>query len=171
MNEQGNPLALYELSQDYIQALDVFTDPENDIPIEAVNDTLEGIEGQLQDKAINIAKFMRNLETTAKAIKEAEQQMAKRRKALENRSQWLKDYLKNNMEKSGITKIESPWLRLAIQNNPESVDLVDEQAIPHKFREEVVTVKINKNAIKKVLQDGVDVPGAALKQTTRLAIR
>ena len=103
-----NNIALYELSNEYMQALEIFTDPENDMPIDAVNDTLEGIEGQWQDKAINITKFMRNLESAAKAIKQAEQQMTKRRKALENRAQWLKDYLKANMERSGITRIESP---------------------------------------------------------------
>ena len=76
-------LTLYEISQDYLQALDLFTDPEADIPLEAAMDTLEGLEGQLQEKAVNVAKFMQNLDTTARAIKEAEQQMARRRKAIE----------------------------------------------------------------------------------------
>ena len=42
-----------------------------DIPLEAALDTLEGIEGQLLEKAVNVAKFMQNLDVTAKAIKEA----------------------------------------------------------------------------------------------------
>ena len=42
-------LTLYDISQDYLQALDVFTDPEADIPLEAAMDTLEGLEGQLQE--------------------------------------------------------------------------------------------------------------------------
>jgi len=166
-----NNLSLYEISNDYLQALDAFTDPEADIPMEAAIDTLEGIEGQLQDKAVNVAKFMQNLDATAKAIKEAEQQMARRRKAIENRAQWIKDYLKNNMEASGITKIESPWFRLAVQKNPEAVEVFDEAALPDDFKTEVVTVKIDKAAIKQVLRDGVHVPGAMLTQGTRLAIR
>ena len=166
-----NNLSLYEISNDYLQALDAFTDPEADIPMEAAIDTLEGIEGQLQDKAVNVAKFMQNLDATAKAIKEAEQQMARRRKAIENRAQWIKDYLKNNMEASGITKIESPWFRLAVQKNPEAVEVFDEAALPDDFKTEVVTVKIDKAAIKQVLRDGVHVPGAILTQGTRLAIR
>ena len=166
-----NNIALYELSNEYMQALEIFTDPENDMPIDAVNDTLEGIEGQWQDKAINITKFMRNLESTAKAIKQAEQQMTKRRKALENRAQWLKDYLKANMERSGITRIESPWFNLAIQNNPASVNILNEEDVPDNFKDEMLIVKVNKNSIKKVLQSGIEVPGACLSQSTRLSIR
>lgn len=166
-----NNLTLYEISHDYLQALDAFTDPEADIPLEAAMDTLEGIEGQLQEKAVNVAKFMQNLDATARAIKEAEQQMARRRKAIENRARWIKDYLKNNMEAAGITKIESSWFRLAIQKNPEAVEIIDEASLPDDFKTEVVTVKIDKAAIKQAICDGAEVPGAMLTQGTRLAIR
>ncbi len=164
-------LTLYEINQDYMQALDMFTDPETDIPLEAAMDTLDGIEGQLQDKVVNVAKFMQNLDATAKAIKEAEQKMAKRRKAIENRAQWFKDYLKNNMQAAGITKIESPWFNLAIQKNPEAVEITNEELLPDDFKTEVVTIKIDKAAIKQVIKDGVSVPGAVLIQGTRLSIR
>ncbi len=164
-------ITLYDISNDYLQALDCFTDPDNDLPQDAVNDTLEGIEGQLQDKAINIAKYLRNLESTAKAIKEAEQQMNTRRKTLENRARWLKDYLKINMENAGISRIDSPWFNLSVQRNPEAVEVFDEQRIPDKFKEEQFVVRVDKNRIKKVLQSGIEVPGACLSQSTRLAIR
>ncbi len=166
-----NNLTLYDIGQDYLQALDLFTDPEADIPMDAVMDTLEGIEGQMQDKAVNVAKFMQNLVASAKAIKEAEQQMARRRKAIENRATWFKEYLKNNMESAGITKIESPWFNLAIQKNPEAVEIFDETSLPDEFKSEVVTVKIDRSAIKQALQDGVGVSGAMLTRGNRLAIR
>lgn len=166
-----NNLTLYEISQDYLQALDLFTDPEADIPMEAALDTLEGIEGQLQDKAVNVAKFVQNLNATASAIKEAEQQMCRRRKAIENRAVWIKDYLKANMEAAGITKIESPWFRLAIQKNPEAVEIFDEASLPDDFKTEVVTVKIDKAAIKQAVRDGFEIPGVMMTRSTRLAIR
>jgi len=163
--------ALYEISQDYLRALDVLTDPANDIPLDAITDTLEGIEGQLQEKATNVAKFMQNLDATAKAIKEAEQKMAQRRRTIENRAQGLKDYLKHNMEASGITRIESPWFVLSVQKNPGAVEITDERQLPDDFKIEVVTQKIDKAAIKAALKAGQDVPGATLVQGTRLAIR
>ena len=166
-----NNLSLYEISQTYREALDVLTDPENNLPAEVIADTLEGLAGSLEDKAIAVAKFFKNLEATAVAIKEAEQRMSQRRKAIENRVASLKDYLKQNMESCGITRIESPWFNLAIQKNPAAVDVFDEAAVPAEFKEEVVSVKIDKAAIRLSIEAGTDVPGAVLTQGTRLSIR
>lgn len=163
--------ALYEISRDYMQAMDVLTDPDNDIPMDAVADTLEGIEGQLQEKATNVAMVMRNLESAADAIKDAEQRMARRRKAIENRAQWLKNYIKRNMEVAGITRIESPWFVLSVQKNPAAVDIADEAMLPDTFKHEVTTVKVDKAAIKDALKAGQEVPGAVLVVGTRLMIR
>lgn len=166
-----NNLALYQLSQNYMQALDFLTDPEADLPAEVINDTLEALGGELEDKAVNVAKFMRNMEATAEAIKQAEAEMARRRKALENRVKWLKDYLKGSMEYTGITVIECPYFKLAVQKNPDSISILNEDAIPSEFKEQVITWKIDKTAIKNAIKAGKAVPGAELVNGTRLAIR
>jgi len=166
-----NNLSLYQISSNYLEAMDVLTDPEMDLPAEAITDTLEGLSGELEEKAINVTKFMRNMEATAKAIKEAESDMAKRRKALENRISWMKDYLKGSMEHTGITKIECPYFKLSIQKNPASVNITDEKAVPDKFKEQVISWKIDKTAIKNALKTGDTVTGAVLANGTRLAIR
>ena len=164
-------ITLYELSQDYRQALDTLTDPENDLPAEVIADTLEGLQGTLEDKAVNVAKFFKNLEATAQAIKGAEQRMAQRRNAIEHRVASMKDYLKTHMEACGITKIESPWFTLAIQKNPAAVEIMDEDSLPDDFVEIVTTRKIDKAGIKQAIEAGADVPGAVLTRGTRLAIR
>lgn len=184
-------MTLYEISSEYMQALDALTDPEADIPLQAVLDTLEGIEGQLQEKAVNVAKFMRNLDVTVKAIKEAENQMAKRRKAIEKRVSGIQDYLKNNMEAAGITKIESPWFQLSIQKNPPAVEVENESLLPTGYvsveltlpweiyeqvcdrigQHDIKVVKVDKVEIKNALKGGAVVPGAKLIQGTRLVIR
>lgn len=166
-----NHLSLYQVSHHYLRALDDLTDPENDLPMEAINDTLEALGGELEDKAVNVAKFLRNLESTVEAIKNAEAEMAKRRKTFESRVQWLKHYLKTNMEQSGITKIECPYFKLAVQNNPAAVTILDEDAVPERFKEAVISWKIDKTAIKEAIKSGQSVPGAELSQGTRLVIR
>lgn len=166
-----NKLTLYSLSANYLQALDFLTDPEADLPAEAVKDTLEALAGELEDKAVNVVKFLRNMEAMAEAIKVAEADMAKRRKALESRAQWMKDYLKGNMEHTGISKIECPYFKLSIQNNPAAVHIFDEGAIPAQFKEQVITWKIDKTAIKKAILAGESVAGASLVNGTRLVIK
>jgi hypothetical protein len=166
-----NNLTLYSLSANYLQALDFLTDPEADLPAEAVKDTLGALAGELEDKAVNVAKFLRNMEAMAEAIKAAEADMAKRRKALESRAQWLKDYLKGNMEHTGISKIECPYFKLSIQNNPAAVHIFDEGALPEQFKEQVIDWKIDKTAIKKAILAGQSVAGASLVNGTRLVIK
>jgi hypothetical protein len=164
-------LSLYQLSGNYLEALDFLTDPEADFPTEVIKDTLEALGGELEDKAINVAKFMRNMEAAAEAIKIAEADMTKRRKALENRVKWLKEYLKGNMEACGISKIECPYFKIAIQANPAAINILDESSIPDQFKEQVITWKIDKAAIKDAIKAGETVPGAELVNGTRLAIR
>ena len=76
--------ALYELAGEYRAAAEQLADL--DLPPEVVADTLEGLAGDLEQKATNVALFARNLEATAAAIKQAEADMAARRKAIENRA-------------------------------------------------------------------------------------
>ena len=183
--------SLYDLSGQYLSALDFFTDPEEDLPMQAINDTLEGLEGQIQEKSINVAKVLRNMEETAKSIKEAEKKMFDRRKAIENRVLSLKDYLKSNMEATGIQKIECPWFRLAIQKNPASVEIHDEKQLPDEYvtvelalpmqtyhaikdqlgEHELKQIKADKTALKIALKAGKAISGACLSAGTRLVIR
>jgi hypothetical protein len=167
-----NNLTLYELSDNYYHALDFLTDPDNDeLPADAIADTLEALGGELEDKAVNVAKFLRNIEANAEAIRRAEIEMSKRRKSLENRVQYLKNYLKGSMEHSGITKIECPYFKLSIQKNPASVNVYNEEAVPPQFKIAVTSWKVDKAAIKTAINSGQTVTGAELTNSTRLAIK
>ena len=174
MNHQINPqqaLSLYQLSNDYLNVLAFLTDADNDIEPQVIHDTLEAIEGELQDKVVNVAKFIRNLESTAEAIKAAETEMAKRRKALEQRVTWLKGYLKSNMELTGIQTIECPYFKLSIAKNPASVEVLDETQIPEHFKRIETVVHLDKTAIKAAINAGQTIDGARLVNGTRLVIK
>lgn len=166
-------LKLYEITENYLKALDLFTDPDADIPAEAVADTLEAIEGEFEIKAVQVAAFARQMEAEAEAIKQAEERMEKRRKALEARARWLRDYVKIGMETMGQKKFSSPWFVLTIAKNPPALDVYNEGAIPGEFKrtETVTTEYIDKAAIKNALGLGRVIPGARLTNGTRLAIR
>lgn len=166
-------LSLYTLSNDYNQAFEFLNDPDQNLTAAEINDSLANIELDVKDKAINVAKFLRNMEATAEAIKAAEGEMLKRRKALENRATALKEYLKNNMESTGIVKIECPFFKLSIAKNPAALDLFDTSAIPDEYKrtETVTTQHIDKAAIKKAITAGRQVMGARVISGTRLVIK
>lgn len=161
---------LYQLATEYRALADRLHDL--DLPDEVIADTLESESGDLMEKGTNVAKVFRNLEAMADQIKQAEKQMADRRKALEKRAERLKTYLHTNMEKAGISKIESPWFVISIKNNPASVVVDDESEIPDDFMREIpACFEPDKAIIKSVIQEGYTVPGCHLASTTRIEIK
>ena len=61
-------MKLYELSREYETLSNLWETGE--IPDEAARDTLEGIAGEAEEKADNIACMVKNLNAEAKAMKE-----------------------------------------------------------------------------------------------------
>lgn len=164
-------LALYELASEYVEASQKLS--ELDLDEQTVLDTLEGLQFPIEQKATNVAMFVRNLEASAEAIKNAEGQMAARRKAIENRSARIREYLKQQMERCGIQKIDGPHFRLAVRENPPSVIVEDEKAIPQEFmRTPPPPASVpDKKAIGEAIKGGKDVPGARVERATRLEIK
>jgi hypothetical protein len=166
----SNAIALYELTGNYWQAMEYLTHPQNDIPAQAIQDTLEGIEGEIKDKCINVAKAQKNIETTIQAIKQEETRMKQRRINLEKRLDWLKTYLKTNMEQASIDRIESPWFIISIRKNPESVAIKDLSKIPPAYKPQKTTETIDKKAILADLKQGKLIPGVVIERSTRVNI-
>lgn len=163
--------ALYVLADEYRAAAEAMADMDMDE--QTIADTLEGMAGDLDAKAVNVAMFARNLEATAVAIKDAEAQMAQRRKALERRSEWLRRYLLESMQHAGIKRLECPEFSLAVRDNPASVDVFEPALVPAAFmrQPDPPPPEPDKRAIKAALDTGSDVPGCRLTKTQRLEIR
>jgi len=166
-----NDLALYQIADLYLQDLQALADL--DLPDQVVADTLEGLAGELEVKATNVAAFTLNLEASAKAIKEAEAKMAARRKAIENRAAHLRAYIKANLERCGIQKIEGPHFLLAIRKNPPAVAVEAPELVPIEYMRipPPPPPEIDKKAVADALKAGKDVPGCRLEQGTRLEIK
>jgi len=164
-----NAPALYLIADEYLQAVNALADL--DLPEEVVADTLESLQYPLEQKATNVAMFVRNLEATADAIREAEGEMAKRRKALETRAANVREYLKANMIRAGIQKIECPLFKLAIRDNPPSVVIDGEVPAEYMRQPEPPPPAPDKKAIAEALKAGQHVPGAHIARTQRLEIK
>lgn len=164
-------LSLYQLAAEYRSDLERLA--ELDLPDDVVADTLESLGGELEVKAQNVVAFLRNLETTAASIKDAEKAMAERRKAIEGRAARLKSYVLESMQDNGIQKIECPYFTISIAKNPPAVDIFDDKQIPADYLTDPPPPppQIDKKLIAQAIKDGFEVPGARLTQGVRLAIR
>jgi hypothetical protein len=161
--------SLYQLTAEYQAIANKLI--EMDLDETTIKDTLESVAGDVETKAVNVALFIRNLESSAEQIKLAEKAMADRRKSLESKAESIKAYLKANMQACGFTKIESPYFALTIKKNPPKLVIDDESAIPVTFIEEKIVRSINNAAIKEMISSGEEVNGAHIEQGTRLDIK
>ena len=86
---------LYELSVAFQEVQNMDLDPE------VMQDTLDSIEDAIENKAENIAKLVRNLESDVAAYKEEEDRLKTKCQSTENKVKWLKTYLEDNMKFTG----------------------------------------------------------------------
>ena len=166
-----NGLSLYAIATEHRAMVERLMDTQDDA--RAIADTIEAESYPLEIKAQNVAYAIKNLDATAAAIKQAEAEMAARRKAAEKRAEHLREYAKTCMEVAGVSKIECPHFALTIKRNPAAVDIFEPSLIPVEFMKqpEPPPATPDKVSIKAALQAGQDVPGALLAQGTRLEIR
>lgn len=155
---------LYELGDNY-RAIQ-----EMDLDEETLRDTLDSIIGEAEPKAENIVKWIKNLKGENIAIKEEETRLKNKRITNENKIKALNLYLEDFLKNSGLTRLKTGLFTLSIQNNPPSVEIHDATLIPPQFLIAQMP-QIDKTAIKELLKQGVEIPGATLKQTKGLRVR
>ena len=164
-------MTLYELTEDYINLLEMAEDPDTDP--EAFADTLEGIEGAIEDKADGYAKVIRTLEGDAAACDAESKRLRNKKIAIENNIKRMKTALQYAMELTGKTKFKTALFSFGIQKNPAAV-VMDEgyiENIPERFLIPQDPV-VDKKAIKEALKAGEDLEGIAhLESTSSLRIR
>lgn len=124
---------LYELTGAWLDLYDMADDPDMEADVQAWFDTMEGLEGEIEDKADGYAKIIAQLNADASAIKAEEERLYSRRKAIENRVKDMKDRLQNMMEMTGKTKFKTALYSFSIQKNPVSLVIDNERIIPPKW--------------------------------------
>lgn len=159
---------LYELSSDFLEAMELFD--TDDYSIEAIQTTLDCIGYELEQKAENYAKYIRNIESEIDAFKAEEKRLFKKRSALENRVEFLKNTLEWVMKTTGKTKIKTKLFSFNIQKNPPSVRLIPDKKVPEQYLIQQKPV-VNMQEIKKALKNGEQMEFAELVQGESLRIR
>ena len=164
-------MILYELTNDYINLLALAEDPDTDP--EVLADTLEGLDGQLEDKADNYAKVIRQIESDVNGLKAEIERLQARKTAAQNNIDRMKANLEQMMIATDKTKFKTELFSFGIQKNPAKV-VMDEQYIEN-VPEEYLKYKdpeIDRKKIAEDLKAGKDLNGIAhLEQSESLRIR
>ena len=159
---------LRELSTEMMAINELAKDPE--IPLEAIADTMEGIEGLFNDKAVRVVHVIANNDSDIAEIDAEIARLQVRKKTMANAKNRLKEYLKMNMEASGITKIESPLFNISLAKGRQSVFVEDLDIVPKEYVRETIEIAPDKKLIGSLLKKGEEVPGCYL-QTGETTVR
>ena len=150
---------LYTISKEYQELALLAESADEDLAV-AVRDTMEGIQGEFQEKGKALAMVTLNMDGDLEAIQSQIDRLTERKRLLVNRKESLKDYLRTNMEASGITKITHPLFTITLGKGKPIVVIDEESKIPDDFMRVKVTSAPDKAEIAKAIKEGVEVPGA-----------
>lgn len=146
----GRALALLQMADD------------EDIEDEVFKDTLDGIEGEFDDKIETYCKVIKNIEADAKAVAEELKRLQTKKKHLENTVDRMKKTMYEAMKLTGKTSSGGTILKATIQKNGGVLPIVwddpDAESLPEEFR--LIEYKANNEAIRKALDDGQELPFA-----------
>ena len=158
---------LYELKSEYIQLREMAGDP--DISPEALRDTMEAINGELEDKADGYAKVIRELEAEEAGLDTEIKRLQARKSAVSGNKGRIKDALESAMRETGKLKFKTALFSFGIQKNPPSVAILSEN-IPLDYLV-VPEPQPDKKRILAELKAGASFDWAELRQTESLRIR
>ena len=163
--------ALYEIAAVYRAQLEQLA--ELDIDPQTVSDTLESIQGDMQDKLRAVIAYSLELDILAAGAADAAKRMGVRAKAIEGRAESLLFYALTHMQGCGIGEISTDEWAAKVAKKPPSVNVVDAALIPDAYMRtpEPPPPAPDKAAIGAELKAGASVPGCALVQGFRLAVR
>lgn len=151
--------ALHELTGQFLELAN-----NEDLPAEAIRDTLEAMEGDIKTNAASLADWALDMDGNIGKIDAAIERLQAKKKAITNRKAELVEYLRNNMEATGISKIQCPLFSITLVAGRDSVAISDENAIPDEFMRVKTDISPDKTAIAKALKEGQEIAGASLQR-------
>ena len=145
--------------------------------LSAWQDTLEAVGGDFDEKAGNIAAYIKNLKAEAENIHKEERALAVRRRVKEKALARITEYLLCEMERAGKRKIDTPRAAISIRNNPETVEITDERKFVEWAQEHAESVlkyvqpEIRKREVLALIKGGQEVPEARLTRMQSVIIK
>ena len=142
-------MSLYDLTGNFLVLQEMMSDP--DVDPETIQDTLEAMDGDYEEKIENYGKVITNLSILAAGIDEEEKRLKARKKTINNQIDRLKKNIKESMIALGKKKVKTELYSYSIRDGVSSVVIDDADKIPSKFRTPQPD-KIDMDGIKRLLK-------------------
>ena len=164
--------ALYEMTGELISQLSNIQE-RLESGLEVHQDEIDmviNLKDDTENKAIKVAKFVKNLLSDSDQFEAEIKRMQAKKKATDNLANKLKTYLLENMQVLGIDKLGDRVFSVSIRNNPLSVNVTDAVLLPKEYQ--VVKVEPNKKALLDAYKknENFNINGVAFTRTQSLKI-
>lgn len=168
---------LYEISDLYRNLLTAIEDGTIEDP-QAIDDSLEGIQQEFDDKCESIACIYKSLSAEADMLEAEAKSLIERATFKRRACERMKNYVASNMQSIGQNVLETPKCKLSFRKS-EALNIYDDQALFNSLRasglsdlyEEVQTVKYDKTGIKKAVKSGTEIDGVMIETKSNLQIK
>lgn len=158
---------LYELTGQYLELLEI-AEEEGDATV--VIDTLEAIEGEIEDKADGYAKVLKELTGKINMLDDEIERLQGMKKVIKNNMDRIKNSLEKSMVVTGKKKFKTALFSFGIQKNPAAVSVLNESAVPEQFWKSQDPV-LDKKGLLAYLKENGDTEYAVITQSESLRIR
>ena len=167
-------MKLYELTNDYRALMNAIDNDE--IPEEAIADTLEAITGEIEVKADEIACLLKNLNADIAAFKAEETRLAERRKQKERLYERIKAYLSEELLKANVSSVDTARNKISFRRS-ESVYIANEaDFLEWAILNRCDLIKFGEPSpklteIKKAIKDGVVIDGVQIVEKNNIQLK
>lgn len=165
-------LSFHGLTQDHLAVLALLEREEDEFTRAELAKYLGRNAELMADKVDAYVYVARTLEGIAKAQREEAAHLAEMARANENGVQRLKDMAKKCAEELGIAKFEGATRTITVSDGGMAIEVVSEAIVPDQFKTTVVTLNVDKKAIKDLIErTGEFVPGVEVRYVKRVLMR
>jgi len=179
--------SLYDIKSNLCQLFEFLEVAETDEERDAVKEGLVIAQGELNEKALNYSKFIRNESATCEAIDFEIKRLQALKKVKENKIGLLKLNLSDALKAFDIKKLDLGIFKISFRKS-QSLEVTDQAQIPEMFIKEKVIKEVDKKRLKeaiKALEEadreiqendptadlGEPIPGAYIKTNFSLQIK
>ena len=134
-------------------------------------DELDKLNMAFDEKIENLCLYAKSLRAEASAIKDEEKNLKERREAKERKADNIEDYISRNLQgkKFETARVKVSWRK------SESVEILNEDAVPERLLDIQVVRKPLKSEIKKELKraeaEGTEIPWAKLNVNNNMSLK
>ena len=150
---------LFELVGDAQALYNMATDPECDP--RALDDTIEGVMGMIEQKAAAYCHVIKTLEMEEKQAEEVYREFMAKATIRKNNIKRMKDMLLYTMDALGKTELSAGEFTFKVQKNGGKEPLVITGEVPDKYKK--VIYEDDNELIRKAIADGEDIEFAHLE--------